>query len=265
MSRPTGHRARKRFGQNFLTDPQVVNSIIHAINPQSGQAVIEIGPGLGALTEQLLRASGGTLTAIELDRDLVPVLRTQFAGCPGFTVHEADALTFDFASLAAPDQQLRIVGNLPYNISTALLFHLLSFTPQIKDMHFMLQKEVVARLAAVPGTKAYGRLSIMVQYHCQVEPLLTVPPGAFKPKPKVDSAVVRLTPYRQPPVPVKDLKQLERLLRKAFGQRRKTIRNNLKGILSPATLEALGIDPELRPEHLTLQMFAAISDTLTSE
>lgn len=263
MGKSSGHQARKRFGQNFLEDTQIIDAIIRAINPQPEQALVEIGPGLGALTEQLLRATNGRLAVVELDRDLIPILRTKFFNYAGFTIHEADALKFDFSTLAHDNNPLRIVGNLPYNISTPLLFHLLSFAPLIQDMHFMLQKEVVNRLAAGPGEKAYGRLGIMVQYHCRVEPLVDVPPTAFNPRPKVDSAVVRLTPYRSPPVPVKDIKQFEQVVRSAFGQRRKTVRNNLKGMINPTALEALGIDPDLRAENLTLQMFAAISDTLS--
>jgi 16S rRNA (adenine1518-N6/adenine1519-N6)-dimethyltransferase len=262
--KPVGHTARKRFGQNFLHDQGVIGRIIRAINPQHGQHLVEIGPGLGALTEELLDACQGELDVVELDRDLIPVLRTQFFRyADTFNIHEADALKFDFAGLKQDERPLRIVGNLPYNISTPLIFHLLSFNGLIQDMHFMLQKEVVDRLAAGPGDNHYGRLGIMAQYYCRVEPLFIVPPGAFSPAPKVDSAIVRLVPYAEPPVPAKDVKQLQNVVRTAFGQRRKTLRNNLKQLISAEQLEALGIDPGLRPERLTLAQFVAISDALT--
>jgi len=262
MSKRIGHQARKRFGQNFLEDANIIRSIIHAINPKPQEAMVEIGPGLGALTEQLLAATEGRLDVVELDRDLIPVLRTKFFNFPALSIHQADALKFDFSGLVKDEQALRVVGNLPYNISTPLIFHLLSYASSIQDMHFMLQKEVVERLAAQPGCKAYGRLSVMVQYHCQVESLLDVPPEAFNPQPKVDSAVVRLTPYDALPFPAKNLQQFEFVVRSAFSQRRKTLRNNLKGIVCDAQLAALNIDPSLRAENLTLQNFVAISDTL---
>lgn len=262
MSKP-GHQARKRFGQNFLQDPNIIRNIVGAINPKPGENLVEIGPGLGALTEHLLAATEGVLDVVELDRDLVPILRTQFFNFPEFNIHQGDALKFDFASLARDNNQIRVVGNLPYNISTPLIFHLLKYAASIQDMHFMLQKEVVDRLSAQVGNKSYGRLGIMVQYYCQVESLIHVPPTAFNPRPKVDSAVVRLTPYDKLPVAAKDVKQLETVVRTAFAQRRKTIRNNLKGMISADKLEALGIDPVLRAENLTLQNFVLISDTLT--
>lgn len=262
--KPAGHKARKRFGQNFLHDQGVIGRIIRAINPQPKHHLVEIGPGLGALTEELLDATNGHLDAVELDRDLIPVLRTQFFRyADTFTIHEADALKFDFAGLKQDERPLRIVGNLPYNISTPLIFHLVSFNGLIEDMHFMLQKEVVDRLAAGPGDNHYGRLGIMAQYYCRVEPLFIVPPGAFSPAPKVDSAIVRLVPYAEPPIPAKDVGQLQHVVRTAFGQRRKTLRNNLKQLISADALEALDIDPGLRPERLTLAEFVRISDALT--
>ena len=260
---PAGHQARKRFGQNFLEDEQIIQSIMHALAAQPEERILEIGPGLGALTEHLLEETQGHLDVVELDRDLVPVLRTKFFNFPGLTIHQGDALKFDYASLVSNDKKLRIIGNLPYNISTPLIFRLLEFAPLIQDMHFMLQKEVVDRMAAGTGEKSYGRLGIMVQYHCQVEPLIEVPPGAFNPRPKVDSSVVRLTPYTELPVPAKSAAKLEEVVRTAFNQRRKTIRNNLKKMISTQQLENLGIDPGLRPENLTLQNFVAISDTLS--
>lgn len=263
MKKPAGHQARKRFGQNFLQDQNIIRNILLNIQPRVGDNIAEIGPGLGAITEHLLNATEGHLNVVEIDRDLVQVLKTQFFNYPHLQIHQGDALKFDFSQLVTADNKLRIVGNLPYNISTPLIFHLLSFTGKVKDMHFMLQKEVVDRMAAGPGDSNYGRLGIMVQYHCRVESLFTVPPTAFDPQPKVDSAIVRLTPYAKPPVPALDHQQLSSLVTTAFNQRRKTIRNNLKKLISAEQLEALGIDPGLRPENLSLQNFVAISDTLT--
>ena len=269
MKKTVGHQARKRFGQNFLQDQNIIRNILLSINPKADDNIAEIGPGLGAITEHLLKATNGHLNVVEIDRDLVQVLKTQFFNYPELNIHQGDALKFDFSQLVASDQcdtqKLRIVGNLPYNISTPLIFHLLSFTGKVKDMHFMLQKEVVDRMAAGPGDSNYGRLGIMVQYHCQVESLFKVPPTAFDPQPKVDSAIVRLTPYDKPPIPALDHKQLSSVVTTAFNQRRKTIRNNLKKLISTEQLEALGIDPGLRPEKLTLQNFVAISDTLTRQ
>ena len=259
-----GHVARKRFGQNFLHDPTIIGRIISAINPKPDQHLVEIGPGLGALTEEIL-LEAGALEAVELDRDLIPVLRTKFFRYEGkFTIHEADALKFDFASLQNDERPLRVVGNLPYNISTPLIFHLLSFSGLISDMHFMLQKEVVERLAAQPGEDHYGRLGIMAQYYCRVEKLFIVPPGAFNPAPKVDSAIVRLIPHTTLPIEAKDPNLLADVVRTAFGQRRKTLRNNMKGLITGEQLEALDIDPGLRPERLSLAQFVAISDAIYS-
>ena len=255
------HRARKRFGQNFLVDHGVIQRIASAIRPRPGETIVEIGPGQGALTEPLV-ASAETLHVIELDRDLVPWLRVRFEKYPGFTLHQADALKFDFASLEGTDKPLRIVGNLPYNISTPLIFHLISFADKVQDMHFMLQKEVVKRLAASPGEKAFGRLSVMVQYYCRVEPLFDVPPGSFDPAPKVDSAIVRITPYRELPHTVGNIKTLEKLVTAAFGQRRKTLRNALKSILDVADMDELPVDITKRAEQLTMAEFIALSDAI---
>lgn len=263
MSRSPGHQARKRFGQNFLQDEGVITDIIRALAPNPGEKLLEIGPGLGALTEHLLEETGGQLDVIELDRDLIPILRTRFFNYPNLTIHQADALKFDFASLVTDNRKLRVIGNLPYNISTPLIFHLIESVPLIQDMHFMLQKEVVQRMAAGPGENNYGRLGIMVQYHCLVEPLIEVPPEAFKPRPKVESAVVRLTPHTRLPAEAIDRSRFEEIVRTAFNQRRKTIRNNLKKLISAEQLDAIGIDPGLRPEDLTLQNYIAISDTLS--
>jgi 16S rRNA (adenine1518-N6/adenine1519-N6)-dimethyltransferase len=256
-----GHKARKRFGQNFLHDGNIIDKIVRAIHPQPGENIVEIGPGMGAMTEPVLEACGA-LNVVELDRDLIPILRTKFFNFPEFQIHEGDALQYDFTQLAKDDQPLRIIGNLPYNISTPLIFHLLSYTEDklVKDMHFMLQKEVVDRLAAAPGTSDYGRLGIMAQYWCKVEPLFIVGPGAFNPPPKVDSAIVRLTPHDDLPFPTKCEKTLQNVVRQAFTMRRKTLRNTLKTMLSAEDISALGIDPGLRPERLTLEEYVKIAD-----
>lgn len=257
-----GHKARKRFGQNFLHDHHVIDKIVRAINPKHSDALVEIGPGMGALTEPLLEACG-KLDVVELDRDLIPILRTKFFNYPDFRIHEGDALKFDFNTLLQPGQRLRIVGNLPYNISTPLIFHFLAHHKIVQDMHFMLQKEVVERLAAAPGCADYGRLGIMAQYYCKVEPLFIVGPGSFNPPPKVDSAIVRLRPYEELPYPAKDVKVLQRVVREAFSMRRKTLRNTLKNLISAEQIEALGIDTSLRPERLTLQEYVRIADAVT--
>lgn len=256
------HRPRKRFGQNFLHDQNVIRGIIAAIHPLPGERLVEIGPGLGALTEPLLQALG-EMDVVELDRDLIPKLQQQFATTGTLRIHNTDALKFDFCSLLSSDnEKLRVAGNLPYNISTPLIFHLLAQSCCIRDMHFMLQKEVVNRLAAGPGGGDYGRLSVMVQYRCQVEKLFTVGPGAFNPPPKVDSAIVRLTPYAAPPYPAKDEKLFARLVNQAFSQRRKTLRNNMKGLLDSAAIEAMGIDPGCRPETLSLEQFVTLANAV---
>ncbi|MBD3658076.1 MULTISPECIES: 16S rRNA (adenine(1518)-N(6)/adenine(1519)-N(6))-dimethyltransferase RsmA [Marinobacter] len=262
MSRTAGHKARKRFGQNFLHDPGVIERIVRAINPAPDDAMVEIGPGLGALTEEIL-AVNPNLQVVELDRDLIPVLRTKFFNYPNFRIHEADALSFDFSQLAT-DKPLRIVGNLPYNISTPLIFHLLSQAGVVQDMHFMLQKEVVQRLAAMPGDNNYGRLGIMAQYFCRVQPLFEVGPGAFRPAPKVDSAIVRLVPHQTLPHPARDLATLQAVVRTAFNARRKTLRKALAGMVSVEQLQSLGIDDNLRPENLSLADYVAIADLLVA-
>ena len=266
MSRqPSGHklqhRPRKRFGQNFLRDEGVVSRIASAIAPRAGDHLVEIGPGEGALTQALL-VEGTRLDAIELDRDLVPGLLAAFSLREGFKLHSEDALKFDFAALARPGEALRVVGNLPYNISTPLIFRLLTNAPLIKDMHFMLQKEVVQRLAASPGSKQWGRLGIMAQYHCQVEHLFDVSPQAFRPPPKVDSAIVRMMPWQSSPWPACDEQHLRATVQAAFAARRKTLRNNLKALIDSNALEALGIDPGARAETLELTQFIAIANAI---
>jgi 16S rRNA (adenine1518-N6/adenine1519-N6)-dimethyltransferase len=262
----TDHRARKRFGQNFLHDTAVIDRIVAAVQPRSDQHLVEIGPGQGALTAALVD-SDCTLDAIELDRDLVPGLLAAFSLRRGFHLHNADALTFDYAALLRQDdpdrdQRLRVVGNLPYNISTPLIFSLLENCSIIRDMHFMLQLEVVERLAATPGSKDWGRLGIMAQYHCAVEHLFDVPPSAFKPQPAVQSAIVRLTPWSESPWPPCDEAGLRALVKAAFAQRRKTLRNNLKAIIDSSKLEALGIDPGARAETLQLTQFIEITNAI---
>ncbi len=256
-----GHKARKRFGQNFLNDDYVIDQIVSAIAPNDDDIMVEIGPGLGALTEPVCDIVS-QLNVVELDRDLAKRLREHPFMSSKLNVIEADALQFDFTELAEQGP-LKVFGNLPYNISTPLMFHLFTFTNKIKDMHFMLQKEVVNRLAARPGHKNYGRLSVMAQYYCTVVPVIEVPPEAFTPPPKVDSAVVRLIPHQTPPVQVNELKALERVTALAFNQRRKTIRNSLKSVIDADALTRIGIDPVWRAEGLSLAQFALIANHAT--
>jgi 16S rRNA (adenine1518-N6/adenine1519-N6)-dimethyltransferase len=256
-----GHRARKRFGQNFLNDPYIIDGIVSSINPLPGQNLVEIGPGLGAITEPVGRLVD-KFSVIELDRDLAKRLRHHPDLADKLTIYEGDAMRFDFTQLIKPNNKLRIFGNLPYNISTPLMFHLFTFHEHVEDMHFMLQKEVVNRLAAGPGCKAYGRLTVMAQYYSRVTPVLEVPPESFTPAPKVDSAVVRLTPYEVLPHPCTNLKWLDRVCREGFNQRRKTIRNCYKALLTVEQLENLGVNPGLRPENITLQQFVAMANWL---
>ncbi|WOH37186.1 16S rRNA (adenine(1518)-N(6)/adenine(1519)-N(6))-dimethyltransferase RsmA [Thalassotalea fonticola] len=256
-----GHQAKKRFGQNFLHDDAVISRIVDAINPCSGENLVEIGPGLGALTEPVIERAGD-ISVVELDRDLAHRLRHHPFIAKHLTIHETDALKFDFSTLAA-EQPLRIFGNLPYNISTPLIFHLLTFKDKVKDMHFMLQKEVVNRMAAEPNSKTYGRLSIMCQYYCQVIPVMEIGPEAFQPPPKVDSAIVRLIPHDEIKYPAKDVKWLERVTREAFSMRRKTIRNSFKRLISAEQLEELGIKASLRPENLSMHDYITVANYLT--
>ena len=254
------HVARKRFGQNFLHDPGILRRIVESIAPRPEQTLIEIGPGEGALTLPLLRAAG-KLIAIELDRDLIEPLKAKAQGVGELTVISADALTVDLTALAG-GTRIRLIGNLPYNISTPILFHCLDHAGVIDDMHFMLQKEVVERMAAAPGSKIYGRLSVMLQLRCSVEPLLKVPPGAFRPAPKVDSAVVRLVPLPAAAQPTVDAALLDRIVRAAFGQRRKTLSNALSGLLDADAIVAAGIDPRARAEQLAPAAFVTLARSL---
>lgn len=256
------HQAKKRFGQNFLVDQSIINSLIDAIQPQEGQTIIEIGPGLGALTKPLLKHTT-ELHVIEIDRDIVNWMRTEYA-MPSYeknnlVIHHVDALKFDYASLG---NALRITGNLPYNISTPILFHLLDNLSSIQDMHFMLQKEVVERMVAKPSTSAYGRLSVMLQYYLQIDYLVTVPPEAFRPAPKVESAFARCIPHTTLPFVAKDTAILSKLVRAAFSQRRKTIRNTLKPFFTDDDFVSMGIDTKLRAENLSVAEFVFMTNHL---
>jgi 16S rRNA (adenine1518-N6/adenine1519-N6)-dimethyltransferase len=248
------HQPRKRFGQNFLVDSGVVAAIVAAIRPARGDRMVEIGPGLGALTRPLL-AAVGQMHAIEIDRDLAAALQNEFA--PGLTMHVIDVLKFELAVLG---NDLRVVGNLPYNISTPLLFHLAGCAGQIRDIHVMLQKEIVARMVAAPSDSNHGRLSVMLQYRFELEKLLDVPAGAFDPAPKVESAVLRLTPRRPLPFAARDEAMFASIVKAAFSQRRKTLRNSLKRFLSEPDFGALAIAPAARAQELGVQQFVAIAD-----
>ena len=258
------HKPRKRFGQNFLHDKMVIQRIVNSINPRQGDHIVEIGPGEGALTELVLDKIG-VMDVVELDRDLIPLLKIRFVLNDGLNIHQADALKFNFCQLQKDEKKLRIIGNLPYNISTPLLFHLFDNSHCIQDMHFMLQKEVVDRIVANPGDSAYGRLSIMLQYFCQAEYVFTVKPGAFRPAPKVDSAIVRLVPHDKPPVEINNFDEFSKLVNFSFTQRRKTLRNILKGKLDVEQIEALDIEPTIRPERLSLEDFTKLSNTITNK
>ena len=251
------HVARKRFGQNFLHDDNVLTAITESIHPRPDDTMVEIGPGLAAMTDQLTRTLKH-MHVVELDRDLVARLEKRFTR-DKLTIHSGDALKFDFGSIPVPEgQKLRIVGNLPYNISSPLLFHLATFAPLVQDQHFMLQKEVVERMVAEPGSKAYGRLSVMLQWRYQMALLFVVPPEAFDPPPKVDSAIVRMVPVAQPLAC--DEATLEAVVQKAFSQRRKVIRNCLSGMFTEEQIIAAGIDPTLRPESVGLEQYVALAN-----
>lgn len=254
------HSPRKRFGQNFLQSQHVIDGILRAINPQAEDNVLEIGPGLGALTAPLLRRLK-QMTAVEIDRDLQKYWSELPLAQGKLNLVGEDALTVDYSQFGT---KLRVIGNLPYNISTPLLLRLLNFTPFIKDMHFMLQKEVVERMAAQPGIKDYGRLSVMLQYHCDVDYLFDVPPEAFDPQPKVDSAVVRLVPYSVSPFDKVDVQQLERIVASSFAMRRKTLNNNLKGIISAEQLNELGIDGSKRPEQILVSEYVQLAKFISN-
>jgi 16S rRNA (adenine1518-N6/adenine1519-N6)-dimethyltransferase len=256
----SAHIPRKRFGQHFLTDSQVIADIVSAIRPQSADCMVEIGPGLAAITAPLL-ARLDHLHVVEIDRDIIARLKRRFPA-ERLTVHEGDALAFDFASIAPADKRLRIVGNLPYNISTPLLFHLADFAEQTLDMHFMLQKEVVDRMVAAPGDGDYGRLSVMLQYRFHMDNLLDVPPEAFDPPPKVDSAIVRMIPKAAADLPEVAADKFEKVVKAAFAQRRKMLRNTLRGLFDPAQLEALDVPVTARAEELPGEMFVRLAQAL---
>ena len=258
--RPTGAaaRPRKRFGQHFLHDPAVIERIAAAIAPARGEALVEIGPGRGALTRQLLQSDCGSLDAIEIDRDLAASLGGELGGNPRFTLHNEDALRVDFGALARHrGHALRVVGNLPYNISTPLLFHLLESVHDIRDLHVMLQREVIARMAAQPGDSAYGRLTVMLSPWVEVERLFDVGPGAFQPPPRVWSAVARLRVRPEPAFPVSPA--FRAVVSAAFSHRRKTLRNALRGLATAEQIESCGVDPSTRPETVSPALFNAIA------
>jgi 16S rRNA (adenine1518-N6/adenine1519-N6)-dimethyltransferase len=254
------HQARKRFGQHFLTSTDIIEKIVSAIAPQEGETIVEIGPGHAAITAPLAD-SATTLHAIEFDRDLIANLRRQFQGRANVIIHEADALQFDFSTLG---DELRIVGNLPYNISTPLLFHLLTFKNIVTDMHFMLQKEVVDRMSATPGSKNYGRLTIMLGCQLEIVPLFDVAPDAFTPPPRVTSSVVRMRPLAQDQFDIQDPQQLEQIVRQAFSKRRKTLRNALQGLASESDIEAAGLEPGKRPEQIPVDGWIGLANLLAS-
>ena len=257
--RPAGGApVRKRFGQHFLHDPAVVRRIVDAITPRPGEPMVEIGPGRGALTFPLL-ASGCELHVVEIDRDLAAWLRERSPRHPNLTVHEADALELDLARIVPPPRRLRVTGNLPYNISTPLVFRLLAALPRITDMHLMLQREVVDRMVSPPGSRTYGRLSVMVQLDCEVERILQVGSGAFSPAPRVESAVVRLRPRRRATLDPASRNRLEAIVRSCFAKRRKTLRNALRGLCDELVIAAAGVDPQARPEMLTIEEFIGLA------
>jgi 16S rRNA (adenine1518-N6/adenine1519-N6)-dimethyltransferase len=252
------HKAKKQFGQNFLVDQNIIADIVRAIRPEANDNMVEIGPGLGALTRPLLKQLN-KLHVVEIDRDIIARLKTDYPQ-DKIVIHEGDALKFDFAMLGTP---LRIVGNLPYNISSPLLFHFSDYAARITDMHFMLQNEVVERMVAEPSSPAYGRLSVMLQYRFYMEKLLDVPPQSFRPAPKVDSAIVRMIPIPADKIAVKDEALFAKVVLAAFGQRRKTLRNTLKGYLNEENFELLGIDAQLRAENLGVAEFTRIANHLS--
>ncbi|HEU0234285.1 MAG TPA: 16S rRNA (adenine(1518)-N(6)/adenine(1519)-N(6))-dimethyltransferase RsmA [Gallionella sp.] len=255
------HKAKKKFGQNFLVDERIIADIIGAIRPEPADNMVEVGPGLGALTRPLLKRLNH-LHVVEIDRDIIARLGNDYPQDnpeSKLTIHAGDALEFDFATLPAP---LRIVGNLPYNISSPLLFHFAAYAERIKDMHFMLQNEVVERMVAEHSTPEYGRLSVMLQYRFHMEKLLDVPPQSFRPAPKVDSAIVRMIPLPAGEIMVRNEKLFAAVVSAAFGQRRKTLRNTLRSYLNEADFEKLGIDAQLRAENLAVAEFAKVASYL---
>jgi 16S rRNA (adenine1518-N6/adenine1519-N6)-dimethyltransferase len=258
------HHPRKRFGQHFLNDQAMIQRIVAAIAPHPEEHLVEIGPGQGALTLPVLRCAK-TLDVIELDRDLIQPLAASAKPVGDLRIYEGDVLSYDFSQIKQDARPLRVIGNLPYNISTPLIFHLLNYTPCIKDMVFMLQKEVADRLAAEPDSDDYGRLSVMVQYACRVELLFDVPPQSFNPPPKVMSSIVRLVPHSPLPYVAHDEKLFAQIVREAFGQRRKTLRNSLKSLVTETGWQASGVRPDLRAENLSVQDFVKLSNTVKGD
>ena len=262
MTYSSSHKPRKSLGQNFLQDADVIYHIIQAIAPQAHQHILEIGPGQGALTADLIEAAG-RLDAVEFDRDLVARLTKRFQQIEHFHLHQADILNFSLRDVATPKQKIRVVGNLPYNISTPLLFHLCQQLNVIEDMHFMLQKEVVDRLCAQPGDKAYGRLSVMLGLHCESCALFDVPPEAFYPPPKVNSSIVQLIPRQKPLAPIIDDKQLDKIVRQAFSQRRKTLGKSLEKYLRREQFALINLSCKARPEELSIPQFIALANLIS--
>ncbi len=258
--RPSTHKHKKQFGQNFLNNGRIIDQIVAAIRPTAEDHMVEIGPGEAALTAPLIDRVK-KLDIIEIDNDLIGPLKIKFATKPAFNLHHTDALKFDYATLLSESEKsIRIVGNLPYNISSPLMFHLLKYADKISDMHFMLQKEVVDRITASPGGKTFGRLSVMIQYACETEYLFTVGPENFTPPPKVESAIIRLIPHKIKPFIADDEKTFSDVVRQSFSLKRKTLRNNLKGWLDSEQIESLGIDPGLRAETLKLENFVQLAN-----
>ncbi len=258
MGNPPAHKARKRFGQNFLHDPNIIQRMVSAINPLSDQNLVEIGPGLGALTFPVL-SHCQKMSAIEIDRDLITHLQKEHKSFGDLELTVGDALKLDYSAFG---KSLRIIGNLPYNITSPLLFHLLGFRDLIEDMHFMLQKEVVNRIVSPPGSKVYGRLSVMIQAYCYVEKLFIVPPNAFNPPPAVDSAIIRLIPKDISETTLINHQNFSLVVKSAFAHRRKTLRNNLRFLIDQTTLIDLGISPSERAENLTIEQFITLSKQL---
>ena len=258
----TNYKTKKRFGQHFLNDFSVIEKLVYEIHPQFDDLMVEIGPGLGALTFPLLKKLKH-LNVVEIDRDVISRLKNKKES--KLSIHGVDALKFDFGSLLDNEKLLRVAGNLPYNISTPLIFHLLDFKTHIQDMHFMLQNEVVKRLTAETNSKAYGRLSVMVQYHCKTDYLFFVGPESFDPPPKVDSAIIRLTPWKDKTEIAINEKHLSEIVAMAFAMRRKTLRNNLKKVLTSEQIESINIDPSKRAENLSVTEFVELSNLFTKQ
>ena len=256
--------AKKHLGQHFLHEKGIISKIVQAVDPKPGDRLVEIGPGQGAITFPLLDRHGA-LTVIEFDRDLIAPLTAAAKAHGELAIVHSDVLQVDFTQLAGDAGQIRLVGNLPYNLSSPILFHALDHASAIRDMHFMLQKEVVDRMAAEPGSKVYGRLSVMLQAYCRVVPLFKVPPGAFRPPPKVDSAVVRMVPRAPDEIAVRDGRRFAHVVRAAFGQRRKTLRNALNGVADTAMIEAAGLRPDMRAEQVDVASFVRLANLPTAE